>query len=93
MLPSLLKQSSIKKSIDVPLLQDDVLITNIAEEEQSPKQKISAKNYQVYMIEDSTPPTSFPANQQYTSLPSTVEFSRIVANVITSLSTSYFKQI
>jgi hypothetical protein len=51
------------------------------------------KKFQVYMVEDSIPPTDFPADKTYTPLPSTVEFSRIVANVINSLSTSYFKHI
>lgn len=54
---------------------------------------LSSKKYQVYMVEDSVPPTEFPASQDFTALPSTVEFSRIVANVITSLSTTYFKQL
>lgn len=45
------------------------------------------------MVEDSVPPTEFPPDQTHTPLPSTVEFSRIVANVINSLSTSYFKHI
>jgi hypothetical protein len=54
---------------------------------------LSSKKYQVYMVEDSVPPTEFPPTQDFTPLPSTVEFSRIVANVITSLSTSYLKQL
>ena len=54
---------------------------------------ISAKKYQVYMVEDSIPPVEFNNIQNFTPLPATVEFSRIVANVITSLSTSYFKQL
>jgi hypothetical protein len=54
---------------------------------------LPSKKYQVYMVEDSIPPTEFSPNQDFTSLPSTVEFSRIVANVITSLSTTYFKQL
>jgi hypothetical protein len=54
---------------------------------------LSSKKYQVYMVEDSIPPTEFGQSQDFTALPSTVEFSRIVANVITSLSTTYFKQL
>ena len=95
MLPSLTKQNSAKISnipIDEPQA-DNVIITAIDEKESSPNPKIPSKKYQVYVIEDSAPPTVFPPNETYTKLPSTVEFSRIVANVITSLSTSYFKQI
>jgi hypothetical protein len=54
---------------------------------------LTSKKYQVYMVEDVIPPTDFPPNKDYSPLPSTVEFGRIVANVITSLSTSYFKQL
>lgn len=60
---------------------------------QSKSIAISAKKYQVYMVEDSIPPVEFNNTQNFTPLPATVEFSRIVANVITSLSTSYFKQL
>lgn len=54
---------------------------------------LGSKKYQVYMVEDSIPPLDFDQHQNFTALPSTVEFSRIVANVITSLSTTYFKQL
>ena len=54
---------------------------------------LSSKKYNVYMVEDSVPPQEFPPTQDFTPLPSTVEFSRIVANVIASLSASYFKQL
>ena len=76
-----------------PVEDEQVLITAINEESKTSNLKIGGKKYQVYIIEDAVPPTSFPPTDLYTPLPSTVEFSRIVANVITSLSTSYFKQI
>ena len=69
------------------------MITEIKDEEHLSVNKLASKNYQVYVIEDSTPPINFPAGEEYTPLPSTVEFGRIVANVITSLNSSYFKEI
>jgi hypothetical protein len=33
---------------------------------------LPSKKYQVYMVEDSVPPTEFPANLGFTPLPSTV---------------------
>lgn len=70
-----------------------MLITAVKDEEPLSVNKLASKNYQVYVIEDSTPPTNFQSNDEYTPLPSTVEFGRIVANVIASLNSSYFKQI
>lgn len=68
------------------------MITEVLLAQSKPLSLVS-KKYQVYMVEDSLPPTEFPNTQDFTPLPSTVEFNRIVANVITSLSTSYFKKI
>jgi hypothetical protein len=33
---------------------------------------LASKKYQVYMVEDSVPPTDFPSTQDFTALPSTV---------------------
>ena len=85
---------SIILSKDQPVQEEQVLITAINDEtSKSSSLKIGGKKYQVYVIEDAMPPVSFPASDEYTPLPSTVELSRIVANVITSLNSSYFKQI
>jgi hypothetical protein len=71
----------------------ETLLTEVQISQNNKVMALASKKYQVYMVEDSAPPTEFPSTQEYTPLPSTVEFSRIVANVITSLTTSYFKQL
>lgn len=69
------------------------MLTEVQLSQNTKVMALASKKYQVYMVEDSVPPTDFPASQDFSPLPSTVEFSRIVANVITSLATSYFKQL
>lgn len=49
MLPSVSKQSSIKQPVPEPQEQD-CIITGVEEPEPSPKHKVAAKNYQVYVI-------------------------------------------
>lgn len=68
-----------------------MLITQLPSQSKNPS--IMAKKYQVYMVEDSIPPIEFPSNINFTPLPSTVEFDRIVESVTSSLSSTYFKQI
>ena len=51
---------------------NNTLITAIDEPTKNSNIKIGGKKYQVYVIEDAVPPTSFPSEELHASLPSTV---------------------